>query len=304
MKVGLVDVDQYTTHYSGSKAPNLPLMKLAAYHKAKGDMVEPWLPLSHYDVVYKSKVFSNDRDIPTPIYADKIIQGGTGYDIKMNLPEEIEHAYPEYSLYNITDTAHGFLTRGCPRACPFCIVAEKEGRKSIQVADIGEFWRGQKNIQLYDPNIMACRDAEKLLLKLAETKATVDFNQGLDIRFITPEKIDILNQIKTRIIHFAWDDPHEDLVDDFIRFQQRWACKDTKHYTQVYVLCNFKSTFEEDQYRVETLRRLGYSPYVMVYDREHAPRISKQYQRYVNHKGIFYSITWNAYKNKDKNNGR
>ena len=137
--IGLIDVD-------GHNFPNLPLMKISAYHKQMGDDVEWWLPLNHYDKVYVSKVFTFTPDIETCINADEVVYGGTGYGLKNNLPDEIEHMYPDYSLYpELTkDTAYGFLTRGCPRACPFCIVAEKEGRKSVKVADLNEFWDGQK----------------------------------------------------------------------------------------------------------------------------------------------------------------
>lgn len=141
MNIGLIDVD-------GHNFPNLALMKISAYHKAKGDTVEWCLPLAHYDIVYQSKVFDETytKDIDWTPIADTIIKGGTGYGLDNTLPYEIEHMYPDYSIYpELTkDTAYGFLTRGCPRACDFCIVASKEGRRSIKVANLNEFWNGQK----------------------------------------------------------------------------------------------------------------------------------------------------------------
>ena len=136
MKIGLIDVD-------GHNYPNLALMKISAYHKAQGDTVEWCLPLDYYDIVYQSKVFDEtySPDIDYIPNADKIVRGGTGYGLDNRLPDEVEHMYPDYSLYpDLTkDTAYGFLTRGCPRACNFCIVAEKEGRKSVKVADLQEY---------------------------------------------------------------------------------------------------------------------------------------------------------------------
>ena len=148
MNVGLIDVD-------GHRWPNLALMKLSAWHKARGDTVEWWWGFGEYDRVYMSKVFdaTYSPDIPEPLNAREIIKGGTGYGLDNRLPDEVEHIYPDYSLYpELTqETAYGFLTRGCPRGCSFCIVAGKEGRASRKVADLSEWWGGQKNIKLLDP---------------------------------------------------------------------------------------------------------------------------------------------------------
>lgn len=146
MKVGLIDVD-------GHNFPNLPLMKISAYHKARGDSVEWYEPLfsGELDRVYMSKVFTFTPDYQYCINAKEIIKGGTGYNYPDGgepLPEEIEHIYPDYGLYGITNEAYGFLTRGCPRNCQFCIVGKKEGLKSKKVADLQEFWNGQ-NISSY-----------------------------------------------------------------------------------------------------------------------------------------------------------
>lgn len=155
MRIALIDVD-------GHNFPNLPLMKLSAWHKQNGDQVEWYDPLTAWlnppDMVYMSKVFTFTPDYPHPVCAGEIIKGGTGYEYPSGgkpLPEEIEHIYPDYSLYPelCRDTAYGFLTRGCPRGCDFCIVKEKEGQKSHKVADLSEFWNGQKNIILLDPNM-------------------------------------------------------------------------------------------------------------------------------------------------------
>lgn len=286
MKIGLIDVD-------GHNFPNLAIMKISAWHKAKGDTVEWCFPLSHYDIVYQSKVFDEtySHDIEWIPQADKVIKGGTGYGLDNALPYEIEHIYPDYSIYpGLTcDTAYGFLTRGCPRACGFCIVAEKEGRKSYKVADLSEFWNGQKNIVLLDPNILACREHPDLLQQLIDSKACVDFNQGLDIRLTNERNIDLINRIEVKEIHFAWDNAKDDLKHYFERYKALAKHKPHGRYGTVYCLTNFGSTMEENLYRIYTLRDLGYDPYVMVYDKPNAPKEIKRLQRWVNNRYIFRS---------------
>ena len=200
MRVGLVDVD-------GHNFPNLCLMKLSAWHKAQGDDVEFAIPLMPYDRIYMARVFDDTytHDDLTAYQCDDIRKGGTGYGLDNKLPYEVEHMFPDYSLYGITDTAYGFLTRGCPRHCHFCIVGDKEGLVSRKVADLSEFWNGQKNIKLLDPNTIACPQWKELLQQLIDSKAKVDFTQGVDIRLMTEEKAEMLTKIDLEMIHFAWD---------------------------------------------------------------------------------------------------
>ena len=285
MKIGLCDIDSHNW-------PNLCLMKLSAYHKARGDHVEWWRPDGYYDRVYKSRVFTDtySKDTITVTNADEVICGGTGYGLGPNLPDAVEHTYPDYSIYpQFSGIAYGFLSRGCPRNCGFCLVSDKEGRRSIQVADLAEFWNGQKEIKLLDANLLACPDHEKLILQLAESRAYVDFSQGLDIRLITPENVALLNRVRTKAVHFAWDDPDIDLTPHFRRFLELTNIKSDRR-RRVYVLTNYGSTHEQDLYRVETLRGMGYDPYVMVYDRPSAPPITRQLQRWVNNKRIFHTV--------------
>ena len=297
MKIGLIDVD-------GHNFPNLALMKLSAYHKAQGDTVEWCFPMSHYDIVYQSKVFDNtySPDIDWYPNADKIIKGGTGYDLKTTLPDAVEHIYPDYSIYpELTkDTAYGFLTRGCPRACKFCIVASKEGRRSYKVADLNEFWRGQGHIELLDPNILACKNHLDLLEQLVASKAWVNFNQGLDIRFTNEENISLINRIKVKEIHFAWDNAKDDLKPYFERYKALAKHKPHGRYGTVYCLTNFGSTMEENLYRIYTLRDLGYDPYVMIYDKPNAPKEIKELQRWCNNRFIFRSC--NKFEDYKKGN--
>ena len=284
MHIGLIDVD-------GHNFPNLCLMKISAWHKQRGDCVEWWDGFKHYDRVYMSRVFTDEytHDMPFVINADEVIRGGTGYGLDNKLPDRVEHMFPDYSLYpHFENTAYGFLTRGCPRGCKFCIVGKKEGLCSCKVADLPEFWNGQKTIKLLDPNLLACADHENLLNQLAESKAWIDFTQGLDIRLITKDNIQILNRIKTKMLHFAWDNPNQDLTPYFQKFNNLTSCKDNRR-KRVYVLANFGSTHEQDLFRVYTLRNLGFDPYIMVYNKNSAPRITLKLQRWVNNKFIFWS---------------
>ena len=285
IRIGLIDVDSHNF-------PNLCLMKLSAYHKAQGHQVCFWNPLFYFDVVYKSRVFTDtySKDSITVRNAGQVIKGGTGYGPGPDLPDEIEHSYPDYSLYpQYSETAYGFLSRGCPGGCGFCIVGGKEGRKSRKVADLSEFWRGQREIKLMDANLLACPDHESLLLQLAKSRALVDFSQGLDIRLITRDNVALLNQVRTKAVHFAWDNPDEDLTRYFRQFLE-WTSIRNPRLRRVYLLTNYGSTHEQDLYRVETLRQMGFDPYVMIYERPTAPPITRHLQRWVNNKRLFYAI--------------
>lgn len=287
MKVGLIDVDGH--HY-----PNLSLMKLAAWHKEQGDDVEWWWGWRQYDLVYMSKVFDETYtpDIPEPVNAGEIVKGGTGYGLDNRLPDEVEHMYPDYSLYpRLTkDTAYGFLSRGCPRGCPFCIVSDKEGRKSVKTADLAEWWRGQKNIVLMDPNLLACPDHMDLLGQLAESRACVDVNQGADARLLNRENIAALNQVRLKRIHFAWDDMGQsaEVLRGLELYAKYGEIQDHRRRL-VYVLTNYGTTMEENLCRIYKLRELAYDPYVMIYDKPSAPKEIKRLQRWCNNRIIFKS---------------
>lgn len=288
MKIGLIDVDSHNY-------PNLALMKISAYHKAQGDEVEWWWGFGEYDRVYMTKVFddSYSPDHPEPVNAKELIKGGTGYDRKKDLPTEIEHMYPDYSLYPALtkDTAYGFLTRGCPNACGFCMVCEKEGRESRKVADLSEWWNGQKNIVLMDPNLLACREHMELLKQLEDSKAWIDINQGLDARLLTPKNIEAIKRLKIKEIHFAWDlMKNSKRIIKGLNLWKRYG-KKNKHgaWGTVYVLVNYNTTMEENLFRIYKLREMGFDPYVMIYDKPNAPREIRLLQRWCNNKAIFKS---------------
>lgn len=305
MKIGLYDVD--SRNY-----PNLCLMKISAYHKSKGDKVEWYFPMEKYDIVYVSKVFGNEYSTmdETVINAKRIIYGGTGFAISVkdgkevfekenhsNLPSEIEHMYPDYSLYGDTtkDTAYGFITRGCPNNCPFCIVSQKEGRISRKVADLSEWWDGQKNIELMDANILACKDRRHLLNQLSDSKAKINFSQGLDARFITEDVAEQLSTINKSRVHFAFDlMKNKEKIKNGLEFYKKHN-NDNERDIIVYMLTNFNTTIKEDLERIKIIQDLGYTPDVRVYRKQTAPQVVKDLQRWCNNRIIYRSCNFMDY---------
>lgn len=312
MRIGLIDVD-------GHNFPNLPLMKLSAWHKANGDTVEWYEPLFHsmgepFDRVYMSKVFGEEysQDYPYYVNAKEVIKGGTGYHIHIengkevfdkdnhsNLPDEVEHIYPDYSLYPeyTKDTAYGFLTRGCCNNCSFCIVSKKEGLCSHKVADLSEFWRGQKNIKLLDPNLLACSEHLELLQQLADSKAKVDFTQGLDARFINEQNIEILKQINISMLHFAFDFMkfEKQIIKGLLLAKEKLQISDRKAI--VYILTNYDTTIEEDLYRIQKIREIGFAPDIRIYRKETLPHphILRDLQRWANNRFLYRSCEFMDY---------
>lgn len=317
MRIGLIDVDSWNY-------PNLALMKISAWHKARGDNVEWWWAFDQYDRIYMSKIFDNTYtpDILEPVNAKEIFKGGTGYvlreekndilrifhngawrevtDGKMKfgdiqysefLPHDIEHTYPDYSLYPqfTENTAYGFLTRGCPRGCHFCIVSGKEGRHSKKVANLTEWWNKQRNIVLMDPNLLACKQHMELLGQLIDSKAYVDVNQGFDARLLSEQNIDAINQLKVKDIHFAWDYMKDEkpVLKGLDLYCSLAKHKPHGQWGTVYVLTNYDTTMEENLYRIYTLRKRGFDPYVMIWDKPNAPKEIRALQRWCNNRRIF-----------------
>lgn len=202
MKIGLLAVD--------SNYPNLALMKISTYHKMSGDCVEWYNPLCSYDKVYMAKVFSFTPDYGYYVRADEVEQGGTGYDIAKKLPVEIDRMKPDYSVYRVdANLAYGFLTRGCPNRCKWCIVPKKEGG-IVPYMDIEEVADGHKNVILMDNNILASDYGLLQLEKIISMKVRVDFNQGLDARLVTDEIARLLARVKWyKDIRFGCDTPQQ-----------------------------------------------------------------------------------------------
>lgn len=219
MNVGLMAVD--------SNHPNLALMKISSYHKSKGDSVTWYTPFDQYDVVYMSKVFSFTEDYRQYMTnAKKIVKGGTGYDIHSRLPEEMEYLVPDYSIYPGIDhkTAYGFLTRGCPNRCKWCVVPEKEGNihKYMDVDQIAV--DGRNKLVLMDNNVLACEYGLQQIQKIVDKRLRVDFNQALDARLVTEEIAILLAKVRwLDFIRFGCDTPKQitecvramDLIDKY-----------------------------------------------------------------------------------------
>lgn len=187
------------------------------------------------------------------------------------------------------------MTKGCPRQCPFCHVKGIQGTKVYDFADLSEFWSGQKEIKLLDPNLTASPNYEKHMQQLADSKAWIDFTQGLDVRMMDKVHIDMLNAVKFKRIHFAWDNPKDDLKNKF-----RLVSEHLKGFSRVkvscYVLTNYKSTFDQDLYRVQTLRDFGVQPYVMIYRKNTAPDNLKKLQRWCSPFIFWKCKSWEEYK--------
>lgn len=209
MKIGLIDVDGHNGY------PNLAIMKLSTYHKQKGDYVEWYDGLfgGGYDIVYMSKVFTHTEDYLYPINAHQIIKGGTGYDMHSKLPQDIDMLQPDYSLYPIVDekTSYGFLTRGCPNKCRWCIVPKKEGniQPYMDIEDITQNG-ARPNAVLMDNNVLACEYGIKQIEKIVGRGYRIDFNQGLDARLVTPKIAEMFANVKwQKYIRFGCDTPKQ-----------------------------------------------------------------------------------------------
>lgn len=205
MNIGLIAVD--------SDFPNLALMKISAWHKGQGDSVEWYNPFGEYDIVYMSKIFSFTPDYGQWITNTKHIRkGGTGYDLHSVLPEEMEFVKPDYSLYSSIDhkTVYGFLTRGCPNKCKWCVVPRKEGniRPYMDVDDVAV--GGRTNLILMDNNVLACDYGLEQISKIIDRGYRVDFNQALDARLVTDDIAKLLAKVKwIDVIRFGCDTPKQ-----------------------------------------------------------------------------------------------
>ena len=269
MKIGLLDVDGH------GGFPNFALMRSSAYLKSKGHDVEWARPDTHYDEIWASKVFTFTPDVHWEAYdADTIRKGGTGYDIKGRLPEEIERSpLMDYTLYPDCDYSLQFFSRGCIRKCPFCLVRDKEGY--ICPVDPVDLNPNGKWIEILDNNFFAnpkWRDAADYLY---DRKQMVNFH-GVDIRIMDDEQAACLNRLRHKsCIHIAWDIPSADL-----RPQLEAALRHIKpSKLRCYVLIGFNSTFEQDLHRVRTLKSYGIMPFVQPYRDYENKRIPTQYEK-------------------------
>lgn len=290
MKIGLIDVD-------GHNFPNLALMRLASWHRQHGDDVEWAMPIfGQYDRIYASKIFTFTPDYnPTEYTAKEIVCGGTGYDIKSRLPEEVErHPGVAYDLYPQHPFSVQFYSRGCIRHCPFCLVHDKEG--GIHPVEPMQWNPQAKWIEVLDNNFFANPKWREAVADLKAQRLPVKFH-GVDIRIMNEEQAFALNSLRLKNgIHIAWDLPYIDLTE---RLQA--MTKYIKAYKIVcYVLVGFNSTPEQDLFRLRTLKRLGIYPFVQAFRDYKNQRKPSQYEkdiaRWANRSWLFKSMDFLNYE--------
>ena len=205
MKIGLHDAEK--EFLKNKSYPNYALMKISAWHKTHGDTVEWWNPLYTYDRVYSSKVF--DFTPVDPYLPEDAIRGGTGYrDIPMDktLSPEIDDMFPDYSIYPDCDYAIGYITRGCPNTCRWCVVPRKEGQIRAYRTWQDVIRKDTDKLVLMDNNILACEYGICQLESLIGSGYRVDLNQGMDARLVDDKIAEILSRITwIRFIRFSCD---------------------------------------------------------------------------------------------------
>ena len=286
--VCLIDVD--------SKIPNLALMRASTYHKQRGDSVKlGYDPMfDHPDLCYASKILDFT---PEPEYMPdcETLKGGTGYDLHARMPfDDYDRIMPDYSLYPKFDYAIGRFTRGCPNRCPWCVVPKMDGNDVRHVADLRDFWDGQKVVRVLDDNILAdsdefIRDCEQL----SEARVHVIW-EALDIRLITDATAKALTSVKNeKSLHFAWDSHAQDeAVPRGIECLSRNGIK--PYRLMFYVLVGFNTSREYDMRRIMTLHEMGANPFVMPFDK--SDPYQKHLARWCNNKFIFKKTTFDDYE--------
>lgn len=289
--IGLIDADSHNF-------PNLALMKIAGYHKAKGDNVEMAVPLfGHYDICYASKIFTFSENPNYNLYDCKeLIKGGTGYDIKGKLPEEIDKwNKPDYSIYPQYEFSIQFYSRGCIRHCPFCLVHDKEG--GIHSVEPMELNPKGKWIEVLDNNFFANPEWPAAVEHLKKCGQPVKFH-GVDVRIMTEEMAAALNSLKLKSgkIHIAWDLPQLDLTER-LEAMTKYILP---YKITCYVLVGFNSTIEQDLHRLNTLKRMGITPFVQPYRDYENKRRPTQYEkdiaRWANNRWLFKSCDFEDFE--------
>lgn len=262
---------------------------LTIWHKKQGDEITFYNSFEKYDKVYSSKIFTWSNDF---YLRGNIEKGGTGYNLFNVLPDEIEHICPDYDLYE-TDCSYGFLTRGCIRKCPWCIVPTKEGPIRPH-AEIEEFLK-HKNVIIMDNNILACDHGIKQIEKIAKLGIKVDFNQGLDSRLIDDSVANLLSKIKwLHPLRMACDSQEQ--IAPLIKAVTllRWHnVRPIKYFVYVLVTKELQEVIE----RIKIIKGMHLDPFAQPFRNGEKPnKIQKDFARWVNHKAIFNSVSFENYK--------
>ncbi|MCM1167645.1 MAG: radical SAM protein [Ruminococcus sp.] len=301
MRVGLHDADMehLNTKRRQKTFPNYALMKISAYHKALGDTVEWWLPNVVYDRVYSSKVFSFTPE--NPYLPADAIKGGTGYGLFSDLPPEIDDMFPDYSLYPNCDYAVGYLTRGCPNHCAWCVVPRKEGNIRPYRTWEQLVRPDTDKLVLMDNNILACQHGINQLESLIDSGYRIDLNQGMDARLVTDDTAKILSRLKwIKYIRFSCDTTAQ--IGHILKTADLLGKYGVKPYRMFIYLLVTEDTGNAEQ-RVEQLKQLrGITIYAQAerkLDGQSEPNaLQKEFcQRYI-YGGKFRSVTWTDYINE------
>lgn len=251
MRVGLHDAEY--ERMPDKDFPNYALMKISAYHKNIGDKVEWWSAIDNnkYDIVYSSKVF--DFTPENEFLPECTIKGGTGYGIYEELPPEIDKMFPDYSIYPNCDYAIGFITRGCIRNCPWCVVPKKEG-KIKPYKKWKELVREDTNkLVLMDNNILACEYGIEQLKDIAKNGSNylIDCNQGLDARLVTDDVAQILAKINwLKYIRFSCDQKSQiESIKNACNLLKKYGVG----YSKIFIYAIVRKDLQEADERIQAL---------------------------------------------------
>jgi hypothetical protein len=287
MNIGLIDVD-------GHNFPNLAIMKLSAWHKSQGDTVSFVNYFEEYDLVYQSKVFTFTPDNYTVVRCSNIVKGGTGYST-VSLPDHIEHTCPDYSIYPHLTSAYGFLTRGCPNKCAWCIVPKKEGQIRAN-ADISEFLGGNKSAILMDNNVLASDHGIRQIEKIIRLRIKVDFNQGLDARLIDKSMAKLLSRVR-------WLTPLRMSCDTTAMLKEvkratallrKNECV-PKRYSVYLLVTDIPSALDRAMKLKELNLDVFAQPYIDYSGKYKVTKEQKAFARWVNHTATFKSVEYKNY---------
>jgi len=256
-RVLLIDVD--------SKIPNLALMKLSAYHEAKGD--EVGFNTKNPDIVYASIMFTENKHelslIPFQYPDAKIVKGGPGFNPTVKLPLEIEQTPPDQDLYE-SKYSIGRVTSGCIRKCSFCIVnkLEPDGIRYIQHPEM--IYKKGTILRLLDDNIFALPSAFWEVHTFCKDNSILLHMEYFDIRLLTPEFAKGLKELKHHNgIWFSFDFTNiEKAVRDGVGLLNEVGFGNRAIHFFVYL--HDEDMIPDAVYRWGILRGLGVDPFLMV----------------------------------------
>jgi len=282
MKIGLYNIEP--------KINNTALMKISQYHKDRGHEVEWYIEWNHhlYGKIYCSSLFNFTDKSQVP---EGAICGGTGFDIRSKLPEEIENSNLDYSIYPNCKSSYIWFSRGCIRNCPFCIVREKEGY--LKAAKPTKLNPNGNIIEIMDNNFFANPKWGAAEEHLKRWGLPVKFSSGIDVRIFEPDHAEFLLKWIKKIrgsIHIAWDNPRDDLYDKIKEITKYIKTR----YLMCYILVGYWSNEREDIMRINKVMELEIDPFVMVYNKKDP--YQRSIARWANRNRLRKSCEWENYK--------